>query len=714
LCIFAQETDNAASLIDSVVARKNYNDPETRFNNYHYSSYQNLRVLGDPEALTGPGYKKTELRKTVKKTGVFLSEKTSIRAYSKENGRKEFITAAKMPGFETPVYPIYTINLQSDDIYDADYIIFDRRFKSPIRNNAKKFYNYNLLRDSLIDNRKVKVIEFQPLDSTRIDVIHGRLYIDKETFGVAKLKVEREGELEIDANHSFEFDPVLEFWNPVSKDLFVRKKKTAKELELFGGRLQVGNEQNPDRSPEDDLYLLLESSNQDFSTDPNLEYGQKGLAIEITEKGLTKPDEYWEQFRRVDQLNNTELATALDLDSIVDDSRITRKLETLDKFKVGYYPIAFFDVDLKYLVKYNDFEALRLGFGGQTNEKLSENFRVGGYVAYGTRDARFKYMINLGYRINKSKDTWLNAYRRDDITEFAAESFLTDARVYSLFEPRLINIPTFYRFEEYGTSLQQRLLPSLLSEVALSRKRILQTTDYVFQPVGSTESFGNYNLSEIVVAARYSPRSSFMRSPKGYQTIETSYPILSAQLTKGFEDVARSDFNYLKVSGKAFYAIDNANGTVTELTVEGHYGTGEIPLTHLFHAYPNAPDQPEIMQRFSVAGRRSFETMYFNEFFSDRLLIGQVKHHLKPFNIASFLKPEMVLITRAAWGNLNDQQEHLNVQFETLDKGYFESGFELNKLLFGFGLSMSYRYGAYHLPDVEDNVAVKFTFYLEL
>ncbi len=706
---------SAQEIMDSVIVKKQVNDPRLRYDDYSYESYQNLRVLGDPEALTGPGYKKTELRKTLKKTGVFFAEKTSRRLYSKDEGNKELITAANMPGFDTPVYPIYTIDFQSDDIYDSDYVIFDRRFKSPLRDNTGSYYNFQRTADSTIQGRQVAIVEFMPQDSTRIDVIKGRLYVDTATYAVAGAAFQRDGELEIDATHEFSYDTQLDVWHPISKELFVRKKKTAKELELFGGRLQVGNEDNEgEGTPEDDLYLLLNSRNTDFSKDPITDYGQRGLTIELREEALEQPASYWNQYQAADRLNNTELAAALQLDSIVDDSRITRKLETLDKFKVGYYPVGFFDFDLKYLVKYNDYEALRVGLGGQTNSKLSESFRIGGYGAYGTRDGRFKYMINLGYRINKNMDTWLNVYRRDDITEFAAESFLTDARVYSLFEPRLINIPTFYRYEEYGSSLQQRLLPSVLSEIALSRKRVLQTTDYQFRPGGSAETFQNYVLSELIVAARYSPRSSFMRTPKGYQVIQAGYPIFSGQATKGFENISRSDFSYLKVSGKAYYATDNPNGTQTEFTVEGHYGTGEIPLTHLFHAYPNAPNQPEVMQRFSVAGRRSFETMYFNEFFSDRLLIGQVKHHLKPFDIASFLKPEMVLITRAAWGNLQEQDEHLNVAFNTLEKGYFESGFELNKLLFGFGLSVNYRYGAYHLSNIEDNLAVKFTFYLEL
>jgi hypothetical protein len=62
-------------------------------------------------------------------------------------------------------------------------------------------------------------------------------------------------------------------------------------------------------------------------------------------------------------------------------------------------------------------------------------------------------------------------------------------------------------------------------------------------------------------------------------------------------------------------------------------------------------------------------------------------------------------------GNID---RHQNITFNTLEDGYSESGFEINKLLFGFGLSFAYRYGAYHLPKTEDNVAFKFTFNVSL
>jgi len=106
--------------------------------------------------------------------------------------------------------------------------------------------------------------------------------------------------------------------------------------------------------------------------------------------------------------------------------------------------------------------------------------------------------------------------------------------------------------------------------------------------------------------------------------------------------------------------------------------------------------------------------MYFNEFYSDKFATLQMKHKLNPINISPWLKPELVLIYRYALGKMENLARHENINFGTLEQGYSEAGLEINKLFFGFGLSFAYRHGAYHLPRFDDNLALKFTFNLNL
>lgn len=190
--------------------------------------------------------------------------------------------------------------------------------------------------------------------------------------------------------------------------------------------------------------------------------------------------------------------------------------------------------------------------------------------------------------------------------------------------------------------------------------------------------------------------------------------MFTIQYTKNFNKVFKSNFSFSKIDFRALFKFGDPRNAFSEITLVSGIANGNTPLTHLYHAYPNNISKETVLQRFSVAGLNSFETMYFNEFFSDKFATLQFKHFIKPFNITKRYKPQLVLITRYAIGDISDPEKHQYVTFNSLKKGYTESGFEINKLLFGFGLSFTYRYGAYHLPRIDDNVAFKFTFNVTL
>lgn len=390
----------------------------------------------------------------------------------------------------------------------------------------------------------------------------------------------------------------------------------------------------------------------------------------------------------------------------------TLKTLKANPFVTGYYPIAFFDVDLKYLVKYNNYEAFRLGFGGVTNERLFKKIKIGGYVAYGFKDQAFKYSVGGNYLLSKKNKSWLSAYYTDDISEIGTFNYLTNARSYSVFEPRLLNITQFYKHKTWHGALVQEFSPKLFSEIRVSRSAISQIEDYSF--IFNNRVFKDYVLSEGTISAKYSPSPRSFISEEGKLEKYDGFPTLSGQITQGFDGITGSDFNYTKIGGKLDYFIKRQNLSSSHFILEGVKAFGAVPLTHLFHAEPNSPTKDEILQRFSVAGTQSFETMYFGEFFSSELITFRGKHTLQSFKISRKIKPELVFITKHAIGNLDQPERHIGLPFNTLEQLYSESGLELNQLLFGFGLSFAYRYGFYHLPKFEDNISFKFTFHIKV
>ena len=378
----------------------------------------------------------------------------------------------------------------------------------------------------------------------------------------------------------------------------------------------------------------------------------------------------------------------------------------------GYLPTKYFNFDLRYLVKYNQYEALRTGLGGLTNDNFSEKFRINTYVVYGFKDHRFKYSIGGGFRIAEKTNTWLDISYTDDLQETGSYPFLTDKRFFQLFEPRLLNISLFHKIISRTISLEYQLSPNVLTETQLSVNDINPTYAYEFNLNG--DNYNSFDLSMAKIAVQWSPFSQFELAEKGVNQIKDGFPKFTFQYTKSFKDVFRGDFNFSNVEFKTLHQIEHKNNSLTEVTIISGISNGDTPLTHLYHAYPNNINKEKILRRFSVAGTSSFETMFFNEFFSDKFTTIQVKHALKPFNISENYKPQLVLISRFAVGDMDNINRHQNISFGTLEKGFTESGFEINKLLFGFGLSFAYRYGAYHLPNIDDNIAFKFTFNLTL
>ncbi|WP_370477180.1 DUF5686 family protein [Tamlana flava] len=378
----------------------------------------------------------------------------------------------------------------------------------------------------------------------------------------------------------------------------------------------------------------------------------------------------------------------------------------------GYFPTKYFNADLRYLIKYNQYEGIRMGLGGVTNETFSEKYRLNTYVVYGFRDHRFKYSIGGGFRITEKTNSWLNLSYTDDLQETGSTKFLTDGRFFQFFEPRLINIDLFHRHITKSLSFEHEFNPKMIAETEFSISNIDPTYSYAY--ILNNEAVSSFDLSIAKVAFQWSPFNKVDSSNESNEKINEGYPRFTLQYTKSFNDIFGSNFNFSKFDFKTNYKIGNEDDAFSEITLVSGIVNGDTPLTHLYHAYPNNITKETILQRFSVAGLNSFETMYFNEFFSDKFATLQLKHFLKPFTISPRFKPQLVLITRYAIGDMKNPERHQNVTFGSLKKGYTESGFELNKLLFGFGLSFTYRYGAYHLPQIDDNVAFKFTFNVSL
>lgn len=708
-------------IIKRAIKNKPLNDPELALKSYAYRSYNKL-IIDKQSDLPGVVIEPISLVNNIETTPSrsFLSEKVSNHFYKNPGFKKEVVTGLSTPGFEEPVYEVLRLNIEPPSVYGNDYPFFSTSYAGPLGKNALNNYIYKILDTVETEGRMAYLIYFKPKRDEKIPGWEGIFYLDLETLAVQKAKMQLYRAINIEVDYEYEFREVQNIWFPVKQQVVLKPGTGEKNITIFGGNISLGTVQRKKSilhsllqadDLEKDLALTSTTTNFEITFNEFVNIEIFTAAIQVLKGANEKSLSFWETNRQENFTVQDDLTTKR-VQNQLEAEDILRQIEILYAVKRGFYPYRFWNFDLSNFIKYNNYEGFRLGVGGETNEKFSRNYRLNGYFVYGIKDKAYKYGIGGGALLNGRTGTWFNLNYEQDIKEVGSYTYIKGVNEFSIFEPRFANISFYYAYNELKTSLEHRLTPRMDTQLLLSKSEISQLREYAFFNDGQV--YRNYTITEATFGFLWRPFSKFISTPRSIFIYDQKYPVITGQVTQAFSGVLGGDFQFTKLGLKAEYQHNRQNGSITQVTVEGNYGLGELPLTHAFHAFPNNPNKPEILGRFSIAGKISFETMYFNEFFSDRQASIHIRHQLSPFKITRSINPELVFVTSHVIGDFNNKEVHQNIEFNTLENVYSESGLELNNIYSGFGLSTAYRYGAYHLPSFKENFSLKLTFQLSI
>ncbi|MFP9112315.1 DUF5686 family protein [Flavobacterium sp. RHBU_3] len=721
----------ANDIIAKAIKRKPVNDPQQKLESYRYKTYDRLVITANPDSIKSSidtvfQYEKAgrlvekidsatyKFKKFINKQHLYQTEKVSEFSYNKSQGLKEMVLATRMAGFKKPLYEFIGLTLQSYSVYTNNIVIFETKYAGPLANDALSEYNYKLLDTVNISGRPTYMIYFDAKRSGK-KKLKGVLYIDRSTYGIAKAILRVKNVLDITSTHYFEFEPGQELWFPERKTLKISKGNNNRDIKILGETIKFDNADNQDpnrkKEPTDYLYVYSEADNFDKEFNIPIAIRRREVQTEIQEEAINRPDDYWNRFRN-DTLDSRSVTTYTALDSLVASENWEQRIVLGRRIINGYLPLGFVDADLRQIVKYNNYEGFRLGLGGITNNRFAETFRISGYGAYGTKDGQFKYSGGSALRVDKFTNTWIGGSYTNDIREIGSTSFATDKRVFKIYDPRPINISTFYNHKTWQGYIETKLIPYTESMWQITHSSIDPKFDYVYMHNGYP--FTRFNLTTASVSLQWNPFSDFMQTPDGRMETDKRYPKFAFQYTKAFKGIWDGDFSFNKIDLRMDVQKKYLNGQITTALVQTGLASGNTPLTHLYSTSPNSLLKDGILERITFAGKNSFETMYFNEFFSSRYITAQLKHGFTRFTVYRSLKLSPMLVTRFAWGNMENKQDHLGLPFNTLEKGYYESGMELNEIFKGLGFNAFYRYGPYQLPHFDKNVSIKVSYVLNL
>ncbi|ESU29748.1 hypothetical protein FLJC2902T_02230 [Flavobacterium limnosediminis JC2902] len=724
----------ALEVIQKTIASKSRNNPQKKLNSFQFKVYNKLIITANPDSISGKIdsvfiYEKLgarfqkldssdfKLKKIIQKQHLYQTEKVSEMQFNQKQGLKETVMATRMAGFKQPIYEYIGLKLQSFSVYDDKIVLFETKYANPIADDALNHYNYKILDTVFLGNRKAFMIHFKHKNQKKKSKIEGIIYIDKESYAIAKTIYRFKGIIDISATNYFAYYKEEDIWFPEKNTFKIVKGSNKDDVKILGETIKFVTEEDEDtsqkkkKSGSDYVYILSESKNFETEFNKPITIKHPYIAIDIDEDAISKNESYWTPFRK-DSLDVRSMKTYSALDSLVTKEGYEQKIKIGRKVINGFIPIGPFDLDLRQLIKYNNYEGFRFGLGGVTNDKFSKIIRLNGYGAYGLKDDQFKFSIGEATRIGHFSSTWLGFSYTDDLQEIGSTIFEIDRKKFRIYDPRPLNLTTFYSHKTWKAYIETRIFPKTESIWQFSRTEIDPKFDYVFYANGT--SYTNYTISMASVSVQWNPFSDYMHTPSGRIESEKKFPKFTFQISKTLPGVLENDLDFAKFDFKTEVEKRYLDGQKTTFLFQAGIAVGDIPITHLYSISPNTLDRDAILQRINITGKNSFETMRFNEFFSSEYVAVHFKHALRKVTLFKKVNPTFVMVTRMALGSSRKQSNHEGFDYKTLEDGYLESGMEINNIFKGAGLAGFYRYGANGFTRIEDNIAVKLSYVLDL
>jgi hypothetical protein len=734
--IIAKENP-AIQVIRNTIKNKQKNDIEKSLNSFKFNTYSKILVTANPDSISGnidsvfvlkegqKQFKKLDsssykFKKEIDKSHLYISEKISEFQFQKGKGKKEIIMASRMAGLKQPIYELLAVTFQDLSFYNEFYVLAGTKYINPIADDALKTYNYKILDTVKTESGSSFLIYFKPREKKETLGIEGVLYIDNQSFALTKAIAELKGRINVKATQNYSYLKHHNTWFPKDMDVVLKKGDNNERISLFGGSVKIGESKKNDsiittktKSEGDVTYFISKSTNSNIEINTPIVVKSAAPTIQFNDDAAKKKEGFWDRYR-TDSITERGRNTYKMVDSIVkaEGGDIEHKINIGRNLLKGIYPTKYINLNLGKIINFNNYEGFRVGFGGETNTNFSNIFKLESYLAYGTKDKDFKYTLGTSFRLDKNTNTWIGANYTNDLKEAASLDFIAINSTFSLLNLRNLNLDKFYNYKTASAYLKHDIRPNLEAEFQISSGDYKPLFDY--QYISSDKNSSEYGLTTAIFGFQYNPKSEYMNSPIGKLRIKNEFPQFTFQMTKSFENVLNGDFDFTQLNFQAMHEIKRIQKSTTSILVEGGIVLGNAPISHLFNSSPNATFKNPWAERITFTGKNSFETMGYNEFISDRFVAIHIKHELKPFNFGSKFKPQLIFVTRAAIGDIENPSYHNGFVFKNLKNGYLESGLEFKSLFKGFGLSTFYRYGANKNPEWSDNLAIKISYKIRL
>lgn len=509
------------------------------------------------------------------------------------------------------------------NIYNNKIPLLSNEFISPLAPFATRFYQFFIIDTSYIKGDSCIRLAFNPANQQDIG-FSGYLWITKDTkYAVRKI------EMRLPKKSGLNFvDELLlkQDYDYIDNKLCLVTDNLIIDCNIYGVQMH-GRKTNTYND-----FVFNQPQPYDFYNNYDItqhlpNYNKQSLS-------------YWDE-NRISQLTQSEKMTYNNISRLNNFTFYKAAINTVMAFTSGYIEINKIDYGpVENTLSWNSVEGVRFRLGGKTNMNFNKHIFFEGFLAYGTKDEKFKYQTKAMYSFAEKKyNQWefplnLLSLNYEYNTNIPGQELLigTPDRLFLSFNRGAIDKMTFnrtlsveYEYEtlsQFGINLKiQHLKQEPLANLNFTSFNELQE----YNPLTSTT---------FQAVFRYARNEKFLQSQRYRISLNNIAPIYTLSYIYG-SSLLGGDFTFHKIKAevqKRWFILSFGFADL-ELSAGKIFGKVPYPLLYVHHANQNWAYQDE-----------AFNLMNYFEFVSDQYV--QVIFN---YNFNGFIFNRIPLIKKLKW-----------------------------------------------------------------
>ena len=445
---------------------------------------------------------------------IIIKEKASTRLFSHDPGDdKEITRGYRSKGIDEVLTQenlqvVLEDAIREIDPYGNDITILQNRLVSPLSVIGPDFYKYYLTDTVFVGDEKCVELSFAPHNPESMG-FNGKIYVPvgDTTMFVKKITMRTPQDINLNylqnlyVNQSYDKDS-LGNRHKTYDDVCIEMQIVSGTPKLYGRKTTV-----------------YENFSYDKREDLSDFYGKLGRNFDL-DKARERDNIFWDEVRMV-PLTRAEYRM----------ENMTKEMRKVPLFYWTEKVISLLEsgyvrtgkpskVDLgpvNTLLSFGSVEGMRIRLGGMTMSPLSKHFFASGYVAYGTKDRKFKYSANLEYSFKPKKRhsyEWPRhgiyasyTYDRDALGQHYA--FTSQDNIFLSWKRKQgISLITYHRLAKFGYILE---LPNNFSVQADFKHEVQEATKWVQFRFPDGRFNKDFTQSTATLKLRWAPGEKFLQ-----------------------------------------------------------------------------------------------------------------------------------------------------------------------------------------------------------